>query len=79
MQQPLFGLPMSLLDDQPAMHSSCSGQARLVLTLQSSSLREQPTVQAGELRTSLLKSCGLGATFSATVKCHLSVSLGRLL
>ena len=73
MQQRLFGPPMSLLDNQLAMHSCCSGQARLAPTFQSSSLREQPTVQAGELKTSLLKSYSLGAALSANVERPLSV------
>lgn len=49
MQPPRCGLPMSWLAIQPAMTSCCSGQERLGLMSQSSSPREQLTVQAGVL------------------------------
>lgn len=42
---------MSLLDDKPVQHSCCSGLARFGLKVQSSSLREQLSAQAGELQS----------------------------
>lgn len=48
-QPPLCGLPMSWLAILPAMTSCCTGQERSGLTSQSSSPREQLTVQAGVL------------------------------
>lgn len=47
MQHSRFGLPMSLLDEQAAQHSCCSGPARFGLILQTS-CREQLDAQAGE-------------------------------